>query len=172
MKDSIMKLISALPLVVALSFSATAFAQSDGTKSTDEKAMQGMDMKSGMKMNGMDMDDCMHMKGMKGMDMKGMGDMEMKNMSPKKCKEMMSKMKKDKSTPHAQMHEADGIVKNIDAAGKVTLQHGPVKTLGWPAMSMGFAVKNKTLMDKLAVGSKVHVEFSKQGSDYVITSVK
>lgn len=169
MKDLIMKFISTLPFVIALSFSATTFAQSGEMKSSDPKAMHGMEMKPGMDMKNMDMDDCMHMKGMEGMDMKGM---DMKNMDAKKCKEMMGKMKKSKSTPHAEMHAADGVVKDIDSAGKVTLQHGPVKSLGWPAMSMGFAVKDKSLMDKLAVGSKVHVEFNKQGENYVITSVK
>ena len=163
MKDSIMKLISTLPLVIALFFSATTFAQSDNTKSADQKAMPGMDMKN------MDMNNCMHMKGMGDIDMKGM---DMKNMDAKKCKEMMSKMKKSKSGKHAGIHAADGVVKDVDSAGKVTLQHGPVKSLGWPAMTMGFAVKDKALMSKLAVGSKVHVEFDKQGSDYVITSVK
>ena len=130
---------------------------------------EGKDMKSGMDMKKMDMGDCMQMKGMEGMDMKGM---DMKNMDEKKCKEMMHKMKKTKAASHGGVHAADGVVKNIDSAGKVTLQHGPVKSLGWPAMSMGFAVKDKALMPKLAVGSKVHVEFDKQGGDYVITSVK
>lgn len=39
-------------------------------------------------------------------------------------------------------------------------------------MTMSFGVKDKTLFDKLAVGKKVHVELSKQGDDYIITSVK
>lgn len=159
-----MKQISALPLVVALSFTASTFAQSNDIKSTAPEAMHGMATKKGM-----DMDDCMQMKGADGMDMKGM---DMKNRDAKKCKDMMIKMKQSKATSHAEMHAADGVVKNVDPVGKVTLQHGPVKSLGWPAMSMGFAVKDKTLMDKLAVGSRVHVEFSKEGEDYVITSVK
>lgn len=46
------------------------------------------------------------------------------------------------------------------------------KSLRWPAMTIGFGVKDKTSMDKLAVGNKVHVKFSKQGENYVITSVK
>jgi Cu(I)/Ag(I) efflux system protein CusF len=37
---------------------------------------------------------------------------------------------------------------------------------------MGFSVKDKTLLDKLTVGKKVDVEFTQQGSDYVITAVK
>lgn len=163
-----MKLISAFPLFIAMSFSTSAFSQSENATSADPKAMHGMDMK-GMHMKNMKMEDCMQMKGMEGMDMK---DMDIKNMTPQECKKMMSKMKNSKSAPNAEIHVADGIVKKVDATGKITLQHGPVKSLGWPAMSMGFAVKDKTLMNKLAVGNKVHVEFNKQGSDYVITSVK
>lgn len=169
MKDLIMKLTSTLPLVVALAISTGVFAQSSDGKPADPKAMHGMDMKSDPGMKHMDMDNCMHMKGMDGMDMKGM---DTKHMDAKKCKEMMSTMKKDKPTSHTGKHVADGVVKEVDATGKVTLQHGPVKSLGWPAMSMAFAVKDKALMDKLAVGSKVHVEFDKRGEDYVITSVK
>jgi Cu(I)/Ag(I) efflux system protein CusF len=157
-----MKLISKLPLIVAISFSTAAFAQSTSTTSSESGAMHGMKMKSGM-----DMGDCKHMKGMKGME-----GMDMKDMDAKKCKDMMKGMKTDKSASSSDMHSADGVVKGMDPSGKVTLQHGPVKSLGWPAMSMGFAVKDKALMDKLAVGNKVHVEFQKQGSDYVITSVK
>jgi len=37
---------------------------------------------------------------------------------------------------------------------------------------MGFQVKDKMLLDKLAVGKKVEFEFVQHGKDYVITSVK
>jgi Cu(I)/Ag(I) efflux system protein CusF len=71
------------------------------------------------------------------------------------------------------VHHATGVVKSVDAgAGKVTLEHGPVKTLNWPAMTMTFGVKDKGLLDKLRVGQRVQVEFQEQGSGYVITSVK
>ena len=156
-----MKLTKLLPLVVALSFTAAANARAEDMKTADPKTMHGMEMKPGKETKHMDMDHCKHMKGM-----------DMKDMDAKKCKEMMGTTKAGQSPAHAGMHAADGVVKDVDATGKVTLQHGPVKSLGWPAMSMGFAVKDKALLPKLAVGSKVHVEFDKQGSDYVITSVK
>ena len=35
--------------------------------------------------------------------------------------------------------EGSGVVKAVDAkAGKVTLHHGPITALGWPAMTMTF----------------------------------
>ena len=70
-------------------------------------------------------------------------------------------------------HTATGVVKKVDAkTGTVTLAHDPVKSLNWSAMTMGFTVKDKMLLDKLAVGKKVEFEFVQQGKDYVITSVK
>jgi Cu(I)/Ag(I) efflux system protein CusF len=73
----------------------------------------------------------------------------------------------------ATVHEATGVVKSVDAAaGKVTLAHGPVKTLDWPAMTMTFGVKDKRLLDKLGAGQHVHVGFVKQGGGYVVTSVQ
>lgn len=70
-------------------------------------------------------------------------------------------------------HKATATVKNLDEkAGVVTLSHGPVATLNWPAMTMGFKVKDKSLLSKLAQGKQVDVEFTKEGKDYVITGVK
>lgn len=70
-------------------------------------------------------------------------------------------------------HKAVGTVRKVDqAAGRVTLAHEPVPSLKWPAMTMGFAVKDKALFGKLAQGKKVEFEFVQQGRDYVVTSVK
>ena len=132
-------------------------------------------MKKGMEMKKMPMTHCMDMKGMsmkdmpmKDMPMKGM---DMSKMDAQKCNEMMHASNADAASDHQVMHAADGVVKSITPSGKVTLQHGEVKTLSWPAMTMQFAVKDKAMLAKMPVGSKVHVEFSKQGNDYVIGSV-
>lgn len=75
--------------------------------------------------------------------------------------------------PAAGTHKATGVVKKIDPkAGTVTLAHDPVKSLNWPAMTMGFQVKDRTLLDKVQPGKKVEFEFVQQGKDYVITAVK
>lgn len=71
------------------------------------------------------------------------------------------------------VHKAVAMVKKVDArAGTVTLSHEPVQSLNWPAMTMGFKVADKKLLDKLTEGKKVEVEFKQQGKDYVVTSVK
>ncbi len=148
-----MKLTAMLLLILALTVSSHVFAQSGG--------MQGMDMKD------MDMMRCMDMKGMQDKGMKG------KDMDAQKCKDMMKGMDQKRSDNSKATHRADATVKNVDAAsGKVTLSHAPVKSLGRPAMTMGFMVKDKALFDKLAVGKNVEFEFVQQGSDYVVTTVK
>lgn len=56
-----------------------------------------------------------------------------------------------------------GVIKAIDAAtGTVTLEHGPVTELQWPAMTMGFS-GTPTMMKKLSVGDKVDFAFSWNG---------
>lgn len=93
---------------------------------------------------------------MKGMDMKGMDQ------------GAMSKEGKKQTT-----HTATGVVKKVDPKeNTVTMDHDPVKSLGWPAMTMTFKVKDKALLDKLAVEKKADVQFVQQGKDYVVTSVK
>jgi Cu(I)/Ag(I) efflux system protein CusF len=73
----------------------------------------------------------------------------------------------------SKVHQASGVVKGMDAlAGTVTLAHGPVASMNWPAMTMAFKVQDKALMDKLAEDKRVDVEFMQMGSDYVVTAVK
>ncbi len=70
-------------------------------------------------------------------------------------------------------HKAKGTVKKVDAkAGVVTLAHGPVPSLNWPAMTMGFKVSDQTLLGKVAEGQTVEFEFVQSGKDYVVTAMK
>lgn len=119
-----MKVIAVIPLILALSASSLANAQSDD---------------------------------MKDMDMEGM--------------HMGNKPQSQESKAAA--HQMNAVVKAVDVAnGKVTLAHEPVKSLNWPAMIMGFSVRDKSLFDNLSVGKKVQVEFIQQGSDYIVIGVK
>ena len=70
-------------------------------------------------------------------------------------------------------HSAKGTVTKVDASSKkVTLAHEPVESLSWPAMTMGFSVKDEALLTKLKVGETVDFEFMKVEQGYVITEVK
>jgi len=71
-------------------------------------------------------------------------------------------------------HRAEGTVGGIDAkAGTVSLNHGPVNSLRWPAMTMEFKVANESLLQELTLGAKVAFEFvERQPGEWVITGIK
>ena len=70
-------------------------------------------------------------------------------------------------------HEAVGRIAGIDAkAGVLTLDHGPVASLKWPAMSMDFKVANTALLAGLKPGSRIAFEFvERQPGEWVVTRV-
>lgn len=71
------------------------------------------------------------------------------------------------------IHMAKGTVKKIDPkTGWVLMAHEPVNSMNWPAMTMSFKVKDKSLLDKLAIDKKVDFGFVKEGEDYLVTIVK
>lgn len=73
----------------------------------------------------------------------------------------------------AQSHHASGVVKSVDPSkGTVMINHGPVASLNWPAMSMGFKAKDKKALEALKPGQKIDFDFVQQGKDYVITKLK
>jgi Cu(I)/Ag(I) efflux system membrane fusion protein len=71
-------------------------------------------------------------------------------------------------------HQAEGTVEGIDAqAGTISLNHGPVASLKWPAMTMEFKAANASLLQGLKPGAKVAVEFvERQPGEWVITTLK
>ena len=76
--------------------------------------------------------------------------------------------------PAAPGHQAEGRIDSIDAkAGSVTISHGPVASLKWPAMTMDFKPANAALFKDLKPGAKIGFEFvERQPGEWVITSVK
>jgi Cu/Ag efflux protein CusF len=71
-------------------------------------------------------------------------------------------------------HHAEGTVEEIDSkTGTVSLAHGPIASLKWPAMTMAFKVANVALLKDLKPGAKVAFEFVERApGEWVITSVK
>ena len=68
--------------------------------------------------------------------------------------------------------KGSGTVTAIDlAAGKITLDHGPIAELKWPAMEMGFTAQ-RDLMEAVAVGDKVDFDVIVTGNSGVVTAVK
>ena len=90
------------------------------------------------------------------MDMKGM---DMKNM----------KMGNTATTTY----HGTGIVKKIDLnAGLVTLAHSPIASLNWPAMTMGFKLKEVALAKGIKPGDTVNFDFIQSGDDSVVTRLQ
>ena len=70
-------------------------------------------------------------------------------------------------------HTAVGVIKKIEpASGRITLRHEAIAALGWPAMTMPFAVKDKKILTALKPEQRVEFEFVQQGSAPVITSIR
>jgi len=71
-------------------------------------------------------------------------------------------------------HRGDGSVEAVDSArGTVTLAHGPIASLKWPAMTMDFRVKDPALMRSLKPGQKIGFEFTDAGGgEYLILRVQ
>ncbi|MBS0478054.1 MAG: copper-binding protein [Proteobacteria bacterium] len=71
----------------------------------------------------------------------------------------------------AKSGHGSGLVTKLDAAsGEVTLQHGPVAELGWPAMTMTFSGRPGSL-DGLKAGDEVDFAFDWDGKTGRLTSI-
>jgi Cu(I)/Ag(I) efflux system membrane fusion protein len=77
------------------------------------------------------------------------------------------------AAPAAIGHKAEGSVDGIDLkAGTVSLQHGPVPSLKWPAMTMEFKAAHAGLLQGLKPGQAVSFEFvERQPGEYLLTAI-
>ncbi len=71
-------------------------------------------------------------------------------------------------------YAAKGEVVVVDkAAGKVKLKHEAIPELDWPAMTMFFAVADKSQLESLAVGDQVEFQLMKSNDGVpLITQIK
>ena len=85
-----------------------------------------------------------------------------------------SKPASDSPAPTTAGHHAEGKVEEIDAkAGTLSITHGPVASLKWPAMTMEFKTANESLLKGLKQGANIDFEFVERGQgEWVITSIK
>ena len=74
----------------------------------------------------------------------------------------------------AQDAEIKGEVKKVDeGAGKITLKHGPAKSLGMDEpMTMVYRVKDPAMLKQVKVGDKVQFEAEEAGKGYTVTRLK
>jgi Cu(I)/Ag(I) efflux system protein CusF len=68
--------------------------------------------------------------------------------------------------------QASGTVKAIDSQkGSVTIAHGPVPAVKWPAMTMGFKATPEQLAH-VQVGQQVMFEFKSEGMAATLLSIE
>lgn len=68
-------------------------------------------------------------------------------------------MRDDKTTSTEKMPKGRGKVVKVDAQSKhVTLNHEPIEALNWPAMTMGFTVKDSQQLTRLKIGDEVEFD--------------
>ncbi|MDH2385427.1 copper-binding protein [Bradyrhizobium sp. CER78] len=74
----------------------------------------------------------------------------------------------------AQAAVINGEVKKIDeSAGKITLKHGPAKSLGMEEpMTMVYRVKDPALLKQVKVGDKVRFEAQEGDGGYTVTAIQ
>lgn len=69
-----------------------------------------------------------------------------------------------------QVHSASGDITEVSGNG-VTISHGPVDSIGWPAMTMTFQPQSPDVPQGLNVGDPVDFQFRQAGEQYVLTSI-
>lgn len=74
------------------------------------------------------------------------------------------------SAPTAKRYAAQGRVEGVDADG-LTISHGAIAELKWPAMTMTFAKPDPKAFADVKPGDTVHFEFEQTGADYVLAQV-
>ncbi|WOH79085.1 copper-binding protein [Bradyrhizobium sp. BEA-2-5] len=74
----------------------------------------------------------------------------------------------------AQAAAISGEVKKIDeGAGKITLKHGPAKSLGMEdPMTMVYRVKDPGMLKQVKVGDKVQFEAQEGDGGYTVTAIQ
>lgn len=73
----------------------------------------------------------------------------------------------------AKTGHATGVVTAVDAKAKtVTIKHGPIAAVGWPAMTMTFKANPASLVQNVKIGEKVHFDVKVQGQDNEVTAIR
>ena len=70
----------------------------------------------------------------------------------------------------AEVYSGTGTIESV-AGNKVTIAHGPIEGIGWPAMTMTFTAP-PSLAEGIKVGSQVDFSFRQDGGSYVLTLLR
>lgn len=73
----------------------------------------------------------------------------------------------------APAERSEATVRKIDpAGGKLSLEHGPLKNLGMPAMTMVFKAKDAAVLGQLKVGDRIRFVAERSGNDFLATQIE
>ena len=81
----------------------------------------------------------------------------------------------DMSAAHGAMTMAEGqgaVVSVNAAAGTVTIHHGPIAALNWPAMTMAFKATPPSILHGVKAGQQVTFQLMQMNGATTITSIK
>jgi Cu/Ag efflux protein CusF len=68
---------------------------------------------------------------------------------------------------------AEGEIRKISKdTGKLTIKHGPIKSMDMPPMTMVFTAKDPAMLDKVAVGDKVRFAVADEGGKMLVTDIQ
>ena len=77
------------------------------------------------------------------------------------------------SPPAAKHGQGKGVIRAIGTkAGTLTIQHGPIPAVSWPAMTMTFKAKPTTLLKGLKVGQTIGFDCIVKGTKAEITAIR
>jgi Cu(I)/Ag(I) efflux system membrane fusion protein len=103
----------------------------------------------------------------------GMGQLQEKPPAQLIVPSVTNKQAAAKQPKSAAGHQAQGKLEAINADGTVSITHEPIKSLGWPGMTMDFALANTSLIQGVKPGSTINFELVERKPDeWVITKLQ
>ncbi len=73
----------------------------------------------------------------------------------------------------AQTALTDGVVRKVDKeAGKLTIAHGPIESLGMPKMTMAYRVKDPAMLAGLKAGDKIRFAVDKIDGEFAVIKLE
>ncbi|MFW2853761.1 copper-binding protein [Sphingomonas sp. TX0543] len=79
----------------------------------------------------------------------------------------------DHPAPAAKTGQGTGVITAIDTkANTLTIRHGAIPSVSWPAMTMTFKASSPTLLHGLSVGQTIGFDVRTQGMAAEVTAVR
>ncbi len=74
------------------------------------------------------------------------------------------------ATVQGQSYRGEGDVTEV-SGDNVTISHGPIEGIGWPAMTMPFRAGTSDMLKDIKPGDPVSFSFQKSGTEHLLTSI-